>query len=264
MGVLTRIEASAPVLSPVIAAYSKVYGVDLAEAEVPSGGFQSFDAFFTRRLRAGARPIDPDAKVLVSPADGRIEDAGTIEKGGDFLVKGKRYDVAELVGDGVDARAFEGGAFAIVYLSPRDYHRVHAPVLGAVRRVRHIGGTLYPVNAIGLEHIPRLFARNERVAVFQRSAVYGEVATVLVGAIGVGRITISVDAGIVTNDRGAPSVRDFGETAPTLERGDELGVFHMGSTAIVLVEGGRKLTFARGAGETVRMGEALLRVGSGS
>jgi phosphatidylserine decarboxylase len=239
--------------------YCRAYGVTLDDYEVPAGGFSSFDEFFTRRLKPGVRPIDPDPTALTSPADGRIEDFGAIEPGATFLVKGREYDVAELLGDPASAAQFEGGRFAIVYLSPSDYHRVHAPVSGAVTSARHVPGTLYPVNAIGLAHVPKLFARNERVVVHQRSQRHGHVATVLVGAIGVGRITMSFDPGIVTNDSATAGLREYGDDAPFLERGDELGIFHLGSTAIVFTTPGAELELSCTAGQHVQMGQTIAR-----
>ena len=161
--------------------FVRMFDVDMSEAVVPAGGCGSFDKFFTRELVPGARKPDPRPDVIVSPADGRVEDMGTIDSAARFRVKGFDYTVGELLGSEAEVPHFAGGKFFIVYLSPRDYHRVHAPVDGRVRRVRHVDGTLYPVNAIGLVHVAKLFARNERVVSVQASR-FGDVATVMVGA----------------------------------------------------------------------------------
>lgn len=239
--------------------YCRAYDIDLSDYEIPRDGFSSFDAFFTRKLKPGARPIEADPDVLVSPADGRVEDLGPIERGSTFLVKGRPYSVVELLGDEQATAEYEGGSFAIVYLSPRDYHRVHAPVTGPVTAVRHVPGTLYPVNAIGLSHVPNLFARNERVVVHQRSERHGRIASIMVGAIGVGRISLAFDESVLTNDKRQSGLRVYGDRAPQLARGDELGTFHLGSTVIVLIapEQACQLCVERGA--TVRMGEPLAR-----
>jgi phosphatidylserine decarboxylase len=243
-----------------IRAYCLAYHVDLAEYEVPETGFETFDAFFTRRLNAGARPLDPELDALLSPADGRLEDAGAIAVGSTLRIKGQTYSVGELLDDRLAASLYAGGQFAVVYLSPRDYHRVHAPVTGEVRLLRHVGGTLFPVNAIGLQHIPRLFARNERVVVEQATPSHGPIATVMVGAIGVGRISVSFDAQLVTNDGRTYRERAFPEgQAPRLGRGDELGTFHLGSTVIVFAGPAAGVRLVRRPGEHVRMGEALWR-----
>lgn len=259
MGRAADLRAPKPILAPAIEAFVKAYEVDLDEAVVPREGFASFDEFFTRRLRPGSRPVDSDAGAVVSPADGKVEDLGPVDASGSLLVKGKRYTVAELVGDDSSARPFAGGHYFVVYLSPRDYHRVHAPVSGVVEGLRHVGGTLFPVNAIGLQHVPQLFAVNERVAVEQRSPVLGVVTTIMVGAIGVGRISVSFDD-LLTNVPGAaPGERRYGQDGPPLERGEELGTFHLGSTAIVFVPPTRALRFVVAPGARVRVGEAILR-----
>jgi phosphatidylserine decarboxylase len=259
LGRLARVAAPESVMHTAMRAYCRAYDVDLSQCDVPSGGFTSFDAFFTRKLRAGARPLDPDPLALLSPADGRVEDLGTIEPGATLRVKGHSYDVGELVGDVSAGPEFEGGRFAVIYLSPRDYHRVHAPVTGAVTAVRHIPGTLFPVNAIGVRYVPKLLARNERVAIHQRSEQHGRIVTVMVGAVGVGRIGLSFDDTVITNDGRAPGLRVYSEHPPQLERGDELGVFHLGSTVVLLLPPGQGHKLLPPAGAAVRMGEALAR-----
>jgi phosphatidylserine decarboxylase len=243
-----------------VQAYCRAYGVDLDDYEVPERGFTTFDAFFTRDLKPGRRPLDPEPDALLSPADGRLEDAGPIEVGSKLRIKGRTYSVGELLSDRWAASLYAGGQFAVVYLSPRDYHKVHAPVDGRVRMVRHVRGTLFPVNAVGLRHIPRLFARNERVVVEQASALHGPVTTVLVGAIGVGRITLAFEPDIVTNDKRRFGERIYpGQDGPLLQRGGELGTFHLGSTVIVFTGPGSGLSLAYRPGQAVRMGEALWR-----
>jgi len=261
LGQLARVEAPNPVLRAMMRAYCHAYQVDLTDCVVPSGGFETFDDFFTRRLKPGARSIDADPNAIVSPADGRVDDLGVIESGASFRVKGRVYDVAELLGDAGASAEFVGGLFAVVYLSPRDYHRVHSPVSGPVSAVRHIPGTLFPVNSIGVRHVPKLLVRNERVAVHQRSSTHGRVATVLVGAVGVGRISLSFDDSVITNDGVASGLRVYGEDPPSLERGAELGVFHLGSTVVLLIAPGEPISFVISAGEFVRMGQALARKG---
>lgn len=256
-----RIAAFPPtqsLLAQAIDVYTRAYRVDMAEAEIPPGGFRTFDEFFTRRLKPGSRPIEGGEDTLVSPADGLLEDVGPIERGSILRVKGQSYEVGELLGDPADAARFAGGQFAVVYLSPRDYHRVHAAVHGPIHAVRHIGGTLLPVNRFGVNHYPRLFARNERVAVFQQSETHGEVATVLVGAIGVGRISVAFDPSIMTNvGRGPTTQRYHPAHAPVLERGDELGTFHLGSTVVLLTGPDQPSSLLVRAGERMRVGRAM-------
>jgi phosphatidylserine decarboxylase len=267
----------------VVGVYSRVYDVQFDDC-VERGGWDSFDAFFTRRLRDGARAVDPDPFVIASPADGRVDSMGPIDTGGTFLVKGRPYSVAELVGDEKEAHRFLGGSGCVVYLSPRDYHRVHAPVSGVIRRIRSMPGDYFPVNAIGVRHVANLFCRNRRVAIEidtddAGSSADGHVSTngngrghgpdhhaashegigrvtvVMVVAMIVGRITtVGVDA------RDVPLGDHVFDPPLRIERGAEIGVFHLGSTAVVLTEkraGGRWV-----AGEgPVRYGQALLRGG---
>jgi phosphatidylserine decarboxylase len=263
LGRLARVEAPEPVLSTAMRAYCRAYSVDLSECEIPAQGFESFDAFFTRRLKPGARPVERDPSALVSPADGRVEDIGTIQAGATFLVKGRRYNVAELLGDSAAGAEFEGGRFAVIYLSPRDYHRVHAPVDGVISALRHVPGTLFPVNQLGVTYVPNLLARNERVVVHQRSETHGRVITVLVGAVGVGRISVSFDDSVITNDRRAAGLRVYGDAPPRLARGDELGIFHLGSTVVLFIAPEQPIGWLPAAGSRVRMGEAIARKRSG-
>jgi phosphatidylserine decarboxylase len=250
----------APVGRAVVGLYSRIYDVSMGDY-LPAGqtetAWPSFDAFFTRRLRDGARTIDRDPRGIISPADGRVESMARVDEGGTFVVKGRPYAVEELVGDAREAKRFLGGAGCVVYLSPRDYHRVHAPVGGQIRRIRSMPGDYFPVNAIGMRHVPNLFVRNRRVAIeIDADGGLGRVTVVMVVAMIVGRITtVGVDAhdvplGVHTFD---PPLR--------VARGDELGVFHLGSTAVVLVEGGDRRTgswlVAQGP---VRFGQALYRV----
>jgi phosphatidylserine decarboxylase len=218
---------------------------DVAER---SEQYPSFDAFFTRPLRGGARPISGDA--VVSPADGKLSDSGVIDPRATITVKGRPYDVAELVGDPAQAAALAGGAFAVIYLSPRDYHRVHSPVDGRLGLVRGIPGDLYPVNSIGEQHVPNLFARNLRVAATIETAAFGPAVVVFVGAMIVGKITVAAIGGSDTPlgvHRIAPPVE--------LRRGDELGAFHLGSTVVLLM--GKQATFSRRPGP-IQYGESLL------
>lgn len=229
-------------------AYCRAYGVNIEEAESPLDGFSSFDAFFTRCLREGARCISPDS--VVSPADGRLSASGRIDAGARLFVKGQPYDVAELTGDAEDAARYCGGEFAVIYLAPGDYHRVHAPVDGTVEWVRGIAGDLFPVNHIGERHVPQLFVRNSRVVIPITTAALGRVLVVMVGAVIVGRITVTgVDAPDVP-----PGMHRF-EPARRVCRGDEVGVFHLGSTVVLLFEPGTSIT--RPVGK-VRYGDSLI------
>ncbi|HEY6561184.1 MAG TPA: archaetidylserine decarboxylase [Polyangiaceae bacterium] len=239
-----------PHLSRAIAqAYCRAYSVDMDEVAPQSAPYGSFDAFFTRALREGARGISTDP--LVSPADGALLSSGDVDHASRINVKGRPYDVAELIGDPELAARYRGGQFAVVYLSPRDYHRVHSPVAGTITSVRGIPGDLFPVNAIGERHIPRLFVRNNRVEIAIETPDVGRVSVIMVGAVIVGRISVNVI------DAPAPPPGLTRISPPrAVQRGDEIGMFHLGSTVVLLVEPG--LQIARPTG-SVRYGESLTR-----
>jgi phosphatidylserine decarboxylase len=235
----------------VVSLYVRAYRIDLGECVPREGAYESFDQFFTRELKPGLRAICPNAEDVASPADGTVEAIGPVEPNGTLLVKKQRYTVADLIGDAVDAERYAGGQFAIVYLSPRDYHRVHAPVAGQITHVRSMPGDLFPVNAIGERHVPLLFSKNRRVAIAIDTPSLGRVTVVMVGAIIVGRITVSAVAG-----QDVP-LGDHVLSPPKLvKKGEEIGIFHLGSTAIVFVERGCAARFARATGP-VRLGQSL-------
>jgi phosphatidylserine decarboxylase len=240
------------VANAVVSLYVRAYRVDLDESALPDGAFPSFDAFFTRPLREGARPPHPDENAIVSPADGRLDDVGPVHVGGRLQIKGRDYTVADLVGDPAEAARYEGGQFAIVYLSPRDYHRVHAPVGGQVSLVRSMPGFLYPVNAIGERHVPSLFSKNRRVAIVIDTPDRGRVTVVMVGAMIVGRITVTAVEG-----RDVPLGMHVIAPPMPVARGDEIGIFHLGSTAVVFVEKGAAPRWSLPAKPHIRMGEPL-------
>ena len=168
-------------------------------------------------------------------------------------VKNRPYRVAELIGDETDAKRYAGGQFAIVYLSPRDYHRVHSPIAGDISIIRSLPGDLFPVNSLGERHVPSLFSKNRRVAIAIDTPALGRVTVTMVGAIIVGRISVTAMPGPdvpLGEHRLAPPVH--------VEKGDEIGIFHLGSTAIVFVEPGKVPPFTRPTGP-VRMGESMTR-----
>ena len=252
VGELCELPLSPPVSRAIMGVYSRAYGVNMDEAMPEPGPYASFDAFFTRPLKAGARAVSPDA--VVAPADGKLSSCGRVDSGSRIFVKGQHYDVGELIGDARDAARYSGGEFAVVYLAPGDYHRVHSPVDGEVTLVRGMPGDLYPVNSIGERHIPQLFVRNHRAAIVIDTRGLGRVTVVMVGAVIVGRITITALPGRPSAEPGVHPVNP----PQTVTRGQEIGVFHLGSTAVVLLEPG--VSVGRALGK-VRYGESLLRAG---
>lgn len=235
------------------------YQVDMSEAlEENPTAYASFNDFFTRALKPGVRPIDPGSDAVVCPADGAVSQIGTIRDGRVFQAKGQDFSVTELLGgDAATAAGFARGQFVTVYLSPSDYHRVHMPVAGTLTRMVHVPGDLFSVNTVTAEEVPRLFARNERVACHFDTA-FGPMVVVLVGAMIVASIE-TVWAGLVTPQQRRIRSFEYGNTQPIhLEKGQEMGRFLLGSTAIVLFpEGVVNWEAQLGALSQVRMGQKI-------
>ncbi|MBU0500718.1 MAG: phosphatidylserine decarboxylase [Gammaproteobacteria bacterium] len=255
---LTRCEW-APLKDWVIRRFIRLFRIDLEQAAEPDpSAYPSINAFFTRTLKADARPLCAEGQVAL-PADGKISAFGTINQGRLIQAKGMDYSLADLVGgDPAIARLFEDGTFATIYLSPRDYHRVHMPLSGKLRQMSHVPGRLFSVNAATARTLPRLFTRNERVVcLFDTEA--GPMAVILVGAIFVGCMDTLWAGTIAPADLRTSSWHYGGaEQAVTLEKGAEMGRFNMGSTVILLFGKDALAWHERiEVGLEVRMGEAL-------
>ena len=237
----------------------KHYRVNMNEAlEQDINAFKSFNDFFTRELKPGSRPLTEEHNAIACPADGAVSQAGHISDGTIFQAKGKSFTAIDLLGgDSERAEPFNNGVFTTIYLSPKDYHRLHMPLTGTLREMVHIPGRLFSVNTATTNSVPGLFARNERVvAIFDTEA--GPMALVLVGAIYVSSIE-TVWHGVVTPPS-INSVRNwqYQENAPALKIGEEMGRFNMGSTIIVLF-GKDKAEWASDftADKVVKLGEKI-------
>ncbi|MDP6932336.1 MAG: archaetidylserine decarboxylase [Myxococcota bacterium] len=222
--------------------YVRHYDVDLDECQGTLEDYPTLAQFFVRPLREGVRPIDTSEDALVSPVDGRVSQVGTVD--GDLMVQAhdRTYTVGELLGQTTpgsspaDHRRFEGGSYAVLYLSPRDYHRVHCPREGRLTGYRYLPGRLWPVFPAAVRRVDQLFARNERLVLWLDTDA-GHIAEILVGAFGVGRMT-SLHLDVVTNTGQAGGEVPLPEDIP-LDRADEVGRFELGSTVILLLEPGR-------------------------
>ena len=248
--------------------YVHHYKVDLGECV---GGIEDFDCladFFVRGLKPGVRPVDAAAGVLVSPVDARVHTFGLIEGGRFQQAEGRWCSVGELLGvgdprapaDPAEAARFEGGSYAVLYLSPQDYHRVHTPTEGQIGSYRYLPGKLWPVFAAATRKVESLFARNERL-VFHLDSPMGRVAEVMVGAFGVGRM--STVLGPLLTNTGHPG--GLLEVVPprSFERAEELGRFELGSTVILLAEPGR-IEWRLTPGAKVKLGEVIAEFGTRS
>jgi len=246
--------------------FIKQYKIDMSEAAISEPeAYKTFNAFFTRELKQGLRPINQQANVMAHPVDGAVSQCGPIEAGNIFQAKGHSYTSQALLGgDKADAERFEGGDFATIYLAPKDYHRIHMPIKGTLSKMTYVPGDLFSVNPLTAKNVPGLFARNERVVAIFETEI-GPLAMVLVGATIVASIE-TVWAGTVTPPGGKQvfswNYPTTGPEALTLEKGAEMGRFKLGSTVVMLFAQDAIDTFADGVdpGETTRMGQAFANI----
>jgi phosphatidylserine decarboxylase len=241
-----------------IRSFLRHYPVDLSEAErADPSAYESFNDFFTRKLRRSVRPIDQEAASLACPVDGYVSQAGQLTDGALLQAKGISYSAGALLGgDPVLAAQFAGGAFATLYLAPHNYHRIHMPFAGTLRLALHVPGDLFSVNAATADAVPGLFTRNERiVCVFD--TVAGPMAVVLVGALFVGSMSLSW-AGVIRGRHPRAILELPVRPVIALDKGAELGWFNMGSTVIVMfAAAGPSLVAGLAPGRPVRMGERI-------
>jgi phosphatidylserine decarboxylase len=241
-----------------IAGFKRLYHIDAREAAISDrSGYVSFNAFFTRALKDGARPIMGDADTIASPVDGTVTEFGRLDHDRLLQAKGRSYSVQALLSERKELLApFEGGQFLTIYLAPRDYHRVHTPVAGQLDRARYIPGRRFAVNLKTAAAIENLFCRNERVALWL-STPTGYAVLVMIGALNVSSLTTAL-----TGEIESGAERLISPAAPpTLARGDELGRFNLGSTVVLLfprdvAEWNETLE----PGQAIRMGEPLGRI----
>lgn len=220
--------------------FIKTYKIQLEEAEQPIESFHTLNQFFTRKLKPGARPIDAHPNSIISPVDGKITGMGRVHTGRMIDIKGQHYDLLALLNDSPRSVRYEHGYFIVLYLSPSDYHRIHAPVSGIFMDKEHIAGKVYPVHDFSMRHIPQVLSRNERLVSYWQTEQFGEVAVVKVGALNVS------------------SVRYNEPLQEKIVRGEELAWFEFGSTVVVLIESEEvKPCIDLKVGDHVKMGQRL-------
>lgn len=235
VGRLVHTRLPRPIARRLVHWFARSYEIDLDAAAKPAHEYPSIGHFFIRDLREGLRPIESD---LVSPVDGTLRAFGLIENGRLEQVKGKSYTVARFLGNDADAQRYiSGGTFFNLYLSPQDYHHVHAPVGGNIVRSVLVPGKLWPVNDWSMENIDELFSVNERIVTYI-DCEYGRVAVVMIGATNVGKMTVTYDSFISNAGQTKTTVRDYSSPI-AIQAGDRLGTFHMGSSVVMLFEPGR-------------------------
>ncbi len=254
LGRLARLPLPPRVARAAVQGYARHFGVDLHEADPlrVADGFASLDEFFTRPLRDGVRVVDRDAATLVSPSDGVLREVLELTDDAQVRVKGHDYTLAQLLADPEHARAFAGGRLASIYLHPRDYHRVHAPANALVHQLSVVPGRLAPVNDASVARDPGLFARNERM-VHLMEAACGPLAVVMVAAFGVGHMSCTYRR-VEPHPRQLRRVRL--DPPARVDKGAEIGVFHLGSTVLVVVPPGVEVVAVPGR---IRLGLPLFR-----
>lgn len=246
-----------PVKNLAIRIYTRLHTVNMEEAANSNKyAYDSLNAFFTRALKVGSRPLAEAPEFWICPVDGTVSQAGIIENGRIFQAKGQYYNLSELLGDDdIGAEPFRNGKFATLYLSPRDYHRIHMPIDATLRQMTYVPGRLFSVAAYTVKSIPRLFARNERV-VCRFDTDYGPMILVLVGAINVSA-TETAWHGLVTGKGRKLTRYQYASDEVVLRRGDEMGRFNLGSTVILLTTERFELDPSIRAGKPVRMGQTI-------
>jgi phosphatidylserine decarboxylase len=251
----------------ILGTFARALGIDVTEAARPLEDYTSINEFFVRELRAGARPFPGDPQTLACPVDGIAGQHGRIREGKLLQAKGRWYSGAELLDDAVEAQRFNDGAFLTLYLSPRHYHRIHAPCDGVIPLARHVPGALLPVNNPSVSHVADLFVRNERLLCYIDGPL-GRVAVVAVGAYNVGRISAAFDRAwadgrsspSITNLRGAARTSRVYDPPKLIRQGDEIMAFHLGSTVVLMFEPNRvRLVETLAPGAEVRLGSVIGR-----
>ncbi len=252
-GAVSDISLPRPIQGAVNHGFALYAGIDLSESEEAPKEYRSLNAFFTRRLREGIHKFELGPKELCSTADGRLSEFGPIQKGTLIQAKGRHFNVREFLDSGREAKIFDGGSFVTVYLSPKDYHRVHVPIAGTIDGVSYIPGHLFPVNPLAVGHIDNLFAVNERLIVYLKTKI-GRIAVVMVGATCVGRMSLSF-ADLKTNQSFRKRLDTDAYNGQTLETCAELGMFNLGSTVVVLIENPKyKFSSDISSGQKTRIG----------
>ncbi|MEM8932158.1 MAG: archaetidylserine decarboxylase [Acidobacteriota bacterium] len=258
-GLLVSVPVARPLRAPLWGAIGRRLGVDFSEIVTPLAEHRCFQEFFTRPLAEWARPVDADPRALVAPCDGAWGQAGQVDAGTLLQVKGRPYRVADLLGEDPGDR-FDGGAYATLYLSPRDYHRFHAPCRMRIRRLRHLPGALWPVNRIGVEGVDGLFAINERMVAFADALdvdgePIGELALVAVGATMVGKVRVTFDSWTTQDGR---AVRERVYDPPIdFAKGVEWGRFEFGSTIVLVAEPSVVDLVVESTGTPLRLGRRI-------
>lgn len=241
MGALLHIRFPKPLANLLVQKFGEIYKINFAEAEKAPTEYASIGEFFVRRLKESARPLAEAA--YVHPADSVISQSELIRNSSLIQAKGKTYPIQSFLKEPLESRRFENGIFATYYLCPTDYHRVHSPVAGLIKNVTYVPGALWPVNEWSVGRIDELFCVNERV-VIEIETPQGVIAVVMVGATNVGKMSLSFEPGVLTNQGSSELHKITYNPAKAIQKGEELGMFHMGSTVVICADENLRKAYA--------------------
>ena len=238
-----------------IPAFAWIWGIDVNEAELALADYLTLNEFFTRRLKTGMRPIDPDPGVVVSPVDGRVISVGVCDQDRILQVKDINYSLVDLLGDAARSRKFENGSYVTIYLSPFNYHRIHAPIDMHITGFSYIPGNLLPVNPPSVQWVTGLYTQNERLILYADTPA-GKLALVMVGANCVGSIRLIFND-VATNQAGVSPKHENFPAPIDVFKGDEVAVFEMGSTVVLILEPERARFDRLQVGMSICMGQGV-------
>ena len=239
--------------------FIRQYDVNMQEAVHPNASdYATFNAFFTRHLKPGARPIEKNATQLISPVDGKVYQTAAVQDGELIQAKGKSFSLQALLGDN-NTSHLEAGYFTTLYLSPKDYHRVHMPIDGKLARTTYIPGQLFSVNPITTAHVDNLFARNERL-ICHFDTEHGPLVVIFVGAMIVGSIHTSWAGQVKRGKQGQIVTTDYQDQALHYAQGDEIGFFQLGSTIILLTPNANQISSMTAIGQSIKMGQPIAQI----
>jgi phosphatidylserine decarboxylase len=255
MGMLSEKRLPKIILVPWISAYCMLFGVEMSESKKDVYDFSTFNEFFTRELKSGLRKTDATKKSVISPVDGRITEFGAIEKNTLIQAKGKTYTLESFLESAEYAKKFENGSFITIYLAPKNYHRIHAPISGKITGYQYIPGSLFCVSKMSSEVIDNLFSKNERLITYMESQK-GIIAIAKVGACIVGKIRASYESAAFDTSSNMKLKKTYSKKIP-VKKGDEIGWFEIGSTVVLLFEKGAISFEELARGTEIKMGQKI-------
>ena len=257
-GYFARWRPPGPIKMLILNIFSKMYRIDLNEAELDLKSYNSLNDFFIRPLKKGIRPVNKEKNAIVSPVDGKVLNFGIIKSGNILQVKGNEISVKDILGSDQYHKKFLGGLWITIYLAPKDYHRIHSPVSGDIVGYSYVAGRLMPVNSLAVNGVRSLFSKNERLTSYLRTS-FGLVALSKIGATIVGSIRVNYDDQITTNRCLSSSKTYYYKKSIPIEKGAEIGRFEMGSTVILFIEN-KKANWAKlREQQVIKYGEVIGR-----